>query len=184
MRIFLLFSAFILSVGITNAQVTTQLNFQGVARNAQGNALVNQAIRLRLSIQTAASGGITEYTETRSLTTNAVGLFNVVIGSAGAISSNGNMANINWNTGSRFLLLEMDVQGGNNFVSMGTTQLQSVPYANTAITATNVTGIVSVSNGGTGSATLALNNLLIGNGTNPLLTLAPGTSGNVVTSLF
>ena len=155
MRKILLFAAFILAVCIIQAQAPNQLNFQGVARNAQGNALVNQVITLRLSIQTAAIGGVVEYTETRSITTNAVGLFSVVIGSAGATSSNGTIAAINWNIGTRFLLLEIDVLGGNNFVSMGTTQLQSVPYAlnaRTSATATNVTGVVSIVNGGTGSS--------------------------------
>ena len=155
MRNFLLFVAFIMVVYNAEAQAPNQLNFQGVARNAQGNALINSVVTIRLSIQTAATGGITEYSETRTVTTNAVGLFNVVIGSAGATSSTGSIANINWNVGTRFLLLEMDTQGGNNFVSLGTTQLQSVPYAlnsNTSVTAVNVTGIVSIANGGTGSA--------------------------------
>lgn len=46
----------------------------------------------------------------------------------------------------------------------------------------DVTGILPVANGGTGSNTLALNSLLLGNGTGALQAVAPGTSGNVLTS--
>lgn len=39
-----------------------------------------------------------------------------------------------------------------------------------------------VSAGGTGSTTLTANNVLLGNGTSALQTVAPGTAGNVLTS--
>jgi hypothetical protein len=53
---------------------------------------------------------------------------------------------------------------------------------NTTGTAANVTGTVAVANGGTGSTTLTANNVLLGNGTSALQVVAPGTSGNVLTS--
>jgi hypothetical protein len=48
--------------------------------------------------------------------------------------------------------------------------------------ATSITGTLPVGNGGTGASTLALNNVLLGNGTAPLQTVAPGTSGNILLS--
>jgi hypothetical protein len=53
---------------------------------------------------------------------------------------------------------------------------------NIAGNAANVSGIVAVANGGTGASTLASNQVLLGNGTNAVQTLAPGTSGNVLMS--
>ena len=51
------------------------------------------------------------------------------------------------------------------------------------INATNgLTGSVSVINGGTGQSSLATNNVLLGNGTNAIQTIAPSTNGNVLTS--
>jgi len=41
---------------------------------------------------------------------------------------------------------------------------------------------LTVNKGGTGSNTLTLNNVLLGNGTSALQTIAPGTNGNVLTS--
>jgi len=42
--------------------------------------------------------------------------------------------------------------------------------------------LTPVANGGTGAATLASNNVLLGNGTSSVQVVAPGTSGNVLTS--
>lgn len=48
--------------------------------------------------------------------------------------------------------------------------------------ATDVTGTLPVANGGTGATTLTANNVLLGNGTSALQVVAPGTTGNVLTS--
>jgi hypothetical protein len=47
---------------------------------------------------------------------------------------------------------------------------------------TQVTGTLPVGNGGTGATTLTANNVILGNGTSAPLFVAPGTSGNVLTS--
>jgi hypothetical protein len=46
----------------------------------------------------------------------------------------------------------------------------------------SLSGTVAVNRGGTGAATLALNNVILGNGTSAVQTVAPGTSGNLLTS--
>ena len=54
-----------------------------------------------------------------------------------------------------------------------------------AITGGTVTGLatdLAVADGGTGASTLAANAVLLGNGTSALQTVAPSTSGNVLTS--
>lgn len=53
-----------------------------------------------------------------------------------------------------------------------------------AITGGSITGItdLAVADGGTGASTLSANAVLLGNGTSALQTVAPGTSGNVLTS--
>jgi trimeric autotransporter adhesin len=45
-----------------------------------------------------------------------------------------------------------------------------------------VTGTLPVANGGTGATTLTANNVILGNGTSAVQAVAPGTSGNVLTS--
>lgn len=70
-------------------------------------------------------------------------------------------------------------------VTAGTTLVSGdIPNnaANTSGTASNVTGVVVVANGGTGLSTLTANNVILGNGTSTPNFVAPGTSGNVLTS--
>jgi hypothetical protein len=45
-----------------------------------------------------------------------------------------------------------------------------------------VTGTLDAANGGTGATTLTANNVILGNGTSAVQFVAPGTSGNVLTS--
>lgn len=56
--------------------------------------------------------------------------------------------------------------------------------ANATITSGSITGItdLAVADGGTGVSSLTANNVLIGNGTSPVQFVAPGTSGNILTS--
>jgi hypothetical protein len=61
-----------------------------------------------------------------------------VIG-AGAVQS-GNMATIDWSNDNYYLKVGMDAAGGTNFLTMGTTQLLSVPYALYAKSAGSVSG--------------------------------------------
>ena len=54
--------------------------------------------------------------------------------------------------------------------------------ASATIPTSDLTGTLGVANGGTGLATLTANNVLIGNGTSAVASVAPGSSGNVLTS--
>ena len=54
--------------------------------------------------------------------------------------------------------------------------------ANTSGTAAGLSATLGVNRGGTGANTLTANSVLLGNGTNALQNVAPGTSGNVLTS--
>jgi len=64
-------------------------------------------------------------------------------------------------------------------VANGGTGATSTTYCD--LTA-NVTGTMPVANGGTGATTLTANSALLGNGTSALQAIAPGSSGNVLTS--
>jgi len=114
------------SISITKAQ---QLNYQGIARNANGVAISFQDVSIRLSIRDLIALGSTLYSETRLVRTNQFGLINVVIGSPGAINTIGSIGAINWAGSSKFLQVEIDPLGGTSFQNAGTSQLQSVPYA-------------------------------------------------------
>ena len=79
----------------------------------------------------------------------------------------------------------MAVQNSNAVsISAGTATLTSMTTNSATITGGTITGItdLAVADGGTGSSSLTLNSVLIGNGTSALLAVAPGASGNLLTS--
>ncbi len=106
-----------------------QLNYQAIARNANGVALTFRDVGIRLSIRDGSTTGSIVYSETRNIRTNQFGLFTVVIGSPGATNVLGSMASINWISGNKYLQVEIDPEGGTNYFQAGTSQLQAVPYA-------------------------------------------------------
>lgn len=118
----LLFSALIW------AQAPQAVNYQGVARNAAGTPYASQAISVRLSIRNHTMNGTVVYSETRNVTTNAFGLFNIQVGSAGASAVQGDFAGIDWSNGSKFLQTEISVSS-QPYINLGTTQMISVPYS-------------------------------------------------------
>jgi hypothetical protein len=129
-KIILLILGIFTGYTMIHAQVPGILNYQGVARNAVGNVISNKAIVLRLTIHDGTPAGPSVYTETRFVTTNPFGLFNVQIGSSGASSQNGSIANIPWLTGNKFIQVEIDPSGsGTTFLNVGTTELASVPFS-------------------------------------------------------
>ena len=65
-----------------------------------------------------------------------------------------------------------------DLTSTGTASLTNLGVTGT----TTLTNALAVTSGGTGAATLAANNVLIGNGTSAVTTVAPGSSGNLLTS--
>jgi hypothetical protein len=72
-----------------------------------------------------------------------------------------------------------DVATGNVLISGGAGAAPS--YGKVGLTS-HVSGTLPVANGGTGTTTLSVNNVLLGNGSSGVLSVAPGTSGNVLTS--
>src|SRR6187399_2888937 len=125
----LLLIAGIITSFLAYGQVPNQINYQGVARNSVGNVLPNRKIAIRLSIHDESAAGTVIYKETRTITTNNFGLFNIAIGSAGADNTSGTIGAIDWGSAAKFIQVEIDPDGSSNFLNMGAAQLLSVPYA-------------------------------------------------------
>ncbi len=109
------------------AQVPQGISYQAIALNSSGTPVVSSNVRVKLSILDASASGSVLYSESQLKTTNAQGLFNLVIGQGTLIS--GAFNTINWGVNSKFLKVEMDASGGTSYTLVGTTQLLSVPYA-------------------------------------------------------
>ena len=132
------FIVFFFTFNSASAQVAEGVNYQAVARDNNGNILGNQVISVRFGLISGTSTGILEYEEEYNvITTNQFGLFNLIIGQ-GANTGNGatsSFANLDWGNARHFLKVEIDA--GNGFENLGTTELVSVPYAQYAKSAGN-----------------------------------------------
>ena len=113
------------------AQVPQGVGYQGVAADANGIELVNQAISISASVLSGSANGTIEWEETHATSTDTFGLFTLTIGQ-GTSTGNGaqlSFSDISWGTNTHYLKIEMDVTGGANYSFMGTNQMMSVPYA-------------------------------------------------------
>jgi len=147
-----------------NAQAPQALNYQAVARTADGVIIPTQNIGVRFSILDGSITGAVLYSETHTVITNSYGLFTLAIGKGTPVTST--FASINWASGTdKFLKVEIAPAGGSNYQLQGTTQLLSVPYAlyseKTRLLAGNNT--INITNGNTitGNYQAANNTILL-----------------------
>lgn len=151
-KIILLLTLSFSLLNFANAQTPPNaFNYSAVARNAAEQPIATTTIGIQITILKTSPTGASQYSENHFVNTDAYGLFNLVIG-AGAVQS-GSMATIDWSNDNYYLKVGMDAAGGTNFLTMGTTQLLSVPYAMYAKSAGSVSGgtgitITSVSSAG------------------------------------
>lgn len=117
----------VIQINKASAQSPNAIPYQAVVRNSTGDILANQAVSIRFSIHQSSANGSVLYKETQSGTSNSLGLVNLVIGQGVPVT--GTLAVINWGNGAKYLQVEMDINGGNSYVDMGSMQMMSVPYA-------------------------------------------------------
>ncbi|MBZ0207361.1 MAG: hypothetical protein K8H89_13650 [Flavobacteriales bacterium] len=111
----------------TFAQSPQAFNYQGVARDAAGDAVVNTTIGVQFLLHQTTAVGTVVYAETHAPTTNEHGLFSVEVGNG--TPGTGTFATLDWSAGPYFLEVGLDPAGGSSYTSVGTQQLLSVPYA-------------------------------------------------------
>lgn len=126
-KLFTTLCALLFCSSLALAQVPDALNYQAIARDINGQALVNQNIGLRITIKKGSQFGPVEYTETQSAVTNQFGLFTIEIGRGTAVTNT--FANVVWEDADQWLQIEMDPNGGTSYFLMGTSELLSAPYA-------------------------------------------------------
>jgi len=133
---------------------------------------------------------VTQFNGTISLTSGVTGTLPIANGGTGTTSTT--FTNLTTNvTGTLPIANGGTGSTSTTFVNAATNVTGTLPIANggTGTTSTtftnltsNVTGTLPVANGGTGAATLTSNNVLLGAGTSAVTFVAPGSSGNVLTS--
>lgn len=167
MKKFILSVILAISVTIIIAQVPQALNYQAVARTANGLIIPNQNVNVRFSILDGSVSGTVVYQETHATTTNNYGLFTLAIGRGTVVS--GTFAVISWGISDKFLRVEIATDGTTNYQVQGTTQFLSVPYSlfseRTRLFAGNNTITITNGNTITGNYQPANNTILINGNT-------------------
>jgi len=121
----LIFFLCIISFAAT-AQSPEAFTYQFVVRNTSGQIIADQNVSLRISILSGSTSGNSIYTETHTTLTNQIGLVSLMIGRG---STTCDFLSINWGNDTYFIQVEIDINGENNYVLMGASQLLSVPFA-------------------------------------------------------
>ena len=105
------------------AQAPQELNYQAVVRDGSGNPVANNtSVVLTFIIHDQTQGGSAVYTETDTVFANQFGLVSTQIGKHGTLSA------VSWGSGPKYLEVDANINNTGS-VSMGTSQLISVPYA-------------------------------------------------------
>ena len=107
------------------AQAPQGFNYQATVRNNSGDLVVNTNVYFKFNVIQGSQTAVPIFTETHYVPTDDLGQVNLVIGQGTA--NTGIFSELDWSLGSYYLGIELDT--GDGYVAMGTTQLLSVPYA-------------------------------------------------------
>lgn len=134
-----IFFAFMFPAHAQNEQ--KGFSFQGFARDFDGAAYSSANITAQFSIYPNGESTI-EYTEVQSLTTDAYGVFNAIIGSEAPVD----FGALDFSAKNYNMKVEVKVTGG-DFVTISDSELLAVPYAKAAETAVNANNATTANNG-------------------------------------
>ncbi len=122
-RNYLITVLFLLVISWAFAQTAQKnfINYQGVARDATQEVLVNTNLTLGVALNFGAPDAARAYEEIHTLTTDANGVFNIQIGSGNNVS--GDYTTLPWGDSAAFISVSIDG------TPVGTTEIMAVPYA-------------------------------------------------------
>ena len=191
-RIFTLFILFTCtfiysqSSGITYQAIIYNPTTEILPGNNNANAvLANKDICLRFSI--IDDSATIEYQETQRVKTDDFGMVNLLIGEGDQIGGYAsNFSTIVWDRTRKKLQVDIDINSScANFIEISKQDFSIIPYAYASKVAETVSGIVPISNGGTGSNTvvgaktnLGLNNVDNTSDVNKPISIATQTALN------
>lgn len=125
----------ILSVSFfLSAQSQDAFQYQALIRDQNGTIVSNKNVSVRFKIHQSTATGSILFIENHSITTNLYGIVSLKIGRG--TSEYGTLSQIKWVNGPFFI--ETEVNRGEGYVSTGTQQLLSVPFAKYANNTNNV----------------------------------------------
>ncbi|HMQ77789.1 MAG TPA: hypothetical protein PKE21_17040 [Flavobacteriales bacterium] len=144
----LLLGAALFSTALSAQTNFSGFNYQAVVRDTNGDPLPNQNVGVQLVI---SCGILQPYVEDHSVTTDANGLMDLVIGEGTPVFGSAPFNTIDWSgcgTWTWNVTVSMDITGGTNYSLLGSQQMKAVPFALNALSTANppLTGWALVGN--------------------------------------
>lgn len=148
----------VITGNLLQAQNKNGIHFQAIARTNTGLIIADKKLNIKIGLYTDSIEDALVYEEIKSVKTNVLGLFFVDIGKAeeGKVITTSSWDKINWEKTIQFIKIEIDPENDLQFQSLGYHPMNASPYAlyAYAVNATNVNGILSMTQGGTGTNNL------------------------------
>lgn len=127
-KLFTIAVAILMSFSVL-AQAPQGFTYQAVVRNDDGTPLAHQIINVRIDLLRGSATGNTVYAELHTPTTDANGLFTVIVGQGVGLVNCPFEDCIDWANGPYWLKSQVSPDSGNSYTIATTQQLMSVPYA-------------------------------------------------------
>lgn len=123
----LIFQIILLGLGYGQA-IPKGMNYQAVARNLKGEVIPNQEISLKIYLfGNENKQRLNHYSEIHKVTTNGLGLFNLIVGEG--IKDQGEYGLVPWNTENIWMEVAIRDKGESEFSTVSSSKLMAVPYA-------------------------------------------------------
>ncbi len=119
--------------GFSQSTFPQGFNYQAIARNASGAAIINTDMKVKVGILSDTIANTLVWEEEHSVRTNGYGLFTLVVGGPKGTRTGGSAATfniINWSASQMFIYIQIkNPATASTYTSMGKAKLWSVPYA-------------------------------------------------------
>ena len=112
---------------LTDISAQTGFNYQALLRNAEGEVLSSQPVRLQLSLLEGSTNGTVVYEEIHELMTNPYGTVSLIVGQG--IDQAGSMDSLHFDRNDYFFHVDLDADMTGVFVDLGTDMIRPVPVA-------------------------------------------------------
>lgn len=111
------------------AQVPQGFSYQAVVRNDDGTPLAYRTIGVRIDLLRGSATGDMAYAELHTPTTDANGLFTIIVGQGMGLINCPFEDCIDWSDGPYWLKSQVSLDGSESYSIVTTQQIMSVPYA-------------------------------------------------------
>jgi len=117
----------VLATSMLTGQNSGAFTYQAIARDLNGQIIVEQNIGIQISLIQGSKDGPVVYSETHTVRSNDFGLISLYVGKGDV--EKGVFLDITWSDFRYFIRVAMDLERGDDYQTMGTSEILSVPYA-------------------------------------------------------